>query len=179
MLVAEATFTLKLKNGNEDGVFMDSSLLEDIIAGIGVGGMNIDRPDVETSDDNDNNDVHCHHPAGPSFWVQILELKISMPLSLDPLNMSTVQRKFVSHYYSVGRGVVALLSAVADVCTAKATLERSRQRRTTTGSRHQAAARDRGCTTKMSSRRPSMRRTTTTMMTGIGQCQGCLSSSSS
>jgi hypothetical protein len=40
--------------------------------------------------------------------VQTLELNIPTLSSLDPLDMSRLQRNFVSHYYSAGRdsGVV-------------------------------------------------------------------------
>ncbi len=56
-----------------------------------------------TSDDDNDNDVSRHHPAGLSFWgVRTLELRILMLLSSKNLRMSMVQRKFVSHYYSLG-----------------------------------------------------------------------------
>ena len=65
--------------------------------------MNNDSPDVGTSDNDDDDDVIHSHPAGLSFWgVQTFESRIPMLLSSNPLRMSTVQRKFVSHYYSVG-----------------------------------------------------------------------------
>jgi hypothetical protein len=67
-------------------------------------------------------------------------------------------------------GMVAMLSAAADAHTVKAMSERRRQRRATTGSCHQAVARDRVQMTKMSSRRSSSRRTMTIMTTGIGPC---------
>jgi hypothetical protein len=69
VLTAEAPSTLKLKNNNDDDVVKDGSLLEDILAGIGAGAMNIDSPNVGTSDDDDNNYIRRHHLAGPSFWV--------------------------------------------------------------------------------------------------------------
>ncbi len=70
MLTAEAegTSMLKLKNGDDNGVVVDSSLLEDIVAGIEAGTMNIDSPKVGTSDDDDDYDVRHCHLAGPSFW---------------------------------------------------------------------------------------------------------------
>ncbi len=65
--------------------------------------MNDDSPDVGTSNDDDDDDVsHCH-PAGLSFWgVRTFESRILMLSSSNPLRMSMAQRKFVSHYYSVG-----------------------------------------------------------------------------
>jgi hypothetical protein len=66
--------------------------------------MKIDSPDVGSSDNDDDDEVHRHNPAGPSFWVQMLESNILMPSSLDPLDTSIVQRNFVSHYYSPGVG---------------------------------------------------------------------------
>ncbi len=105
MLMAEPASALKLRNGIDEGVFIDGSLLEDIVAGIEMGAMDDDSPDVGTSDDNNkDDDVLHHHLAGTSFWVQMLELNITMPSSLDPLDMSTAQKNFVSHYYSTGRG---------------------------------------------------------------------------
>jgi hypothetical protein len=65
--------------------------------------MNNDSPDVGTSDDDDDDDVSRRHPAGLLFWgVRTFESRIPMLSSSDPLGMSTAQRKFVSHYYSVG-----------------------------------------------------------------------------
>ncbi len=70
---------LKLKNGNDNNVVMDSSLPEDVVVGIGTGAMDSNSPNMGTFDDDDNDDVHCCHPAGPSFWLQTLELNILMP----------------------------------------------------------------------------------------------------
>ena len=73
--------------------------------GIGAGAMNNDSPDVGTSNDDndDDDDVSCRHPAGLLFWgVQTCTSRIPMLSSSNPLRMSTAQRKFVSHYYSVG-----------------------------------------------------------------------------
>ncbi len=71
--------------------------------GIGAGAMNNDSPNVEMSDNNDDNDVSRLHPAGLLFWgVQMFESRIPMLLSSNPLRMSTAQRKLVSHYYSMG-----------------------------------------------------------------------------
>jgi hypothetical protein len=65
--------------------------------------MNDDSPDVGTSDDDNDDAVSRRHPAGLSFWgVRTFELRIPMLSSSNPLRMSTAQRKFVSHYYSVG-----------------------------------------------------------------------------
>ncbi len=92
---------LKLKNGDDDGIVVDSSLLEDVIAGFGAGAINTDSPKVGTSDNNDNDDIHHCHPVGQLFWVLTLESNI-MTLSLsDSPDVSTVQRNFISHYYSV------------------------------------------------------------------------------
>jgi hypothetical protein len=132
---------------------------------------------VGTSDNNDNDDVRCRHPAGLLFWVQMLKSNIPMSLLSDPLNMSMVQRNFVSHTAMGEMG--ALLLAAADARTANATLERRRQRRTMTGSHHWVVARDRAWSQKMSLRRSSRRRTMTMMTAGIGWCWGCLSNSSS
>ncbi len=104
MLVVEAVSTLKFKNGNDYGIVLNGSLLEDIIAEIGVGAMNNDSPNVGTLDEDDNNDVHHHHPACPMFRVQMLKSNISMLSSSDPLDMSTMQSNFVSHYCRVGGG---------------------------------------------------------------------------
>ncbi len=65
--------------------------------------MDNDSPDVGTTNDDDDDDVSRQHPAGLLFWgVRTLESRIPMLSSLDPLGMSTTQRKFVSHYYSMG-----------------------------------------------------------------------------
>jgi hypothetical protein len=77
---AKAASALKLKNSNDNGVVVDNSLLEDVVAGIGSGAMNGNSLVVGTSDNNDNNDVHCRHPVGPPFWVKMLKLNILMPL---------------------------------------------------------------------------------------------------
>jgi hypothetical protein len=45
---AEAVSVLKLKNGNDDSVFVDGSSLEDAVAGIGMGAMNGNSPTVTT-----------------------------------------------------------------------------------------------------------------------------------
>ena len=64
--------------------------------------MDGDSPDVGTSDDDDD-DVSHRHAAGLSFWgVRMFESRIPMLSLSNPLGMSTAQRKFVSHYYSVG-----------------------------------------------------------------------------
>ncbi len=63
-------------------------------------------------------------------------------------------------------------AAAADVRAVKASLKRRRWRRTTMGSCHQVAARDRAWMTKMSSRRLLRRRTTKTMTRGVEQCWG-------
>ncbi len=63
MLAAEAASALKLKNGNDYGVVLDGSLLEDIVTGIGPGVMNGNSPNVGTSKNNDKYDIHCHHLA--------------------------------------------------------------------------------------------------------------------
>ena len=64
--------------------------------------MDGESPDVGMSN-NDGDDVSRRHAAGLSFWgVRTLESRIPMLSSSDPLGMSTVQRKFVSHYYSMG-----------------------------------------------------------------------------
>ena len=74
--------------------------------------MDGDSPDMGTSDDNNGYYVSFRHPAGLSFWgVGTLESRIQMLSSSDPLGMSTAQRKFLSHYYSVGGMVVPLLLA--------------------------------------------------------------------
>ncbi len=104
MLAVEAASVLKLKNGNYKGIVMGGSLVEDVFTGIWAGAMNIDSPNVGTSDNNDGNDLRCCHLAGLSFWVQTLDSNVSMPSLLGPLNTSTVQRNFISHYYSVGGG---------------------------------------------------------------------------
>jgi hypothetical protein len=77
---------------------------------LGGGGINIDSLDVGMSDNDDDDDVHFHHPAGPSFWVQMLKSSISTLLSSDPLDMSMVQRNFVSHYYSTSGGGGIIIS---------------------------------------------------------------------
>ncbi len=45
---AKAASVLKLKNGDDNGVILDGSLLEDAVAGIGVGVMNGDSPTMTT-----------------------------------------------------------------------------------------------------------------------------------
>ncbi len=104
MLTAEAASMLKLKNSNDDDIVLDSSLLEDVIVGIGLGAMDSNSPNVGMSNDDDNNDVYRCHLVGLLFWVQTLESNIPTALSLDPLDMSMAQRNFVSHYYSAGGG---------------------------------------------------------------------------
>jgi hypothetical protein len=75
--------------------------------------MHDDSPDVGTSDDDDDNDVSCCHPAGLLFWgVQTFESRIPILSSSNPLRVSTAQRKLVSLYYSVGGMVASLLLAV-------------------------------------------------------------------
>jgi hypothetical protein len=66
---AEAASALKLKNGDDDSIVLDGSLLEGVVAGIGVGAIDGNSPNVEMSDDDNGDDVHHCHPAGPSFWV--------------------------------------------------------------------------------------------------------------
>ncbi len=138
----------QIKKGNDDSVVGDGSLLEDVMVGIGAGAMNIDSPDVGTSDDNDNNDIHHHHPAGQSFWVQCSNWIYQHHCCLEPLDMSMVQRNFVSHYYSVGgrrwHGHQRRLT-----CTWRRQRWRGgqggggrRRRRTMTGACHRAVARD-------------------------------------
>jgi hypothetical protein len=98
----EAASALKLKNSKDDAVVVDGSLLEDVVAGIGAGAMDGDSLDVGTSNEDDKeDDIYCPHLAGLSFWVQKLESNILTPSSLGPLDMSTVQRNLVSHYYSM------------------------------------------------------------------------------
>jgi hypothetical protein len=58
------------------------------------------------NDDDDNDDVGPHHPAGPLFWVHTLKSNIATPSSSDPLNMSTVQRNFVSKHGGGVGGIV-------------------------------------------------------------------------
>jgi hypothetical protein len=101
-LAGEAASTLKLKNGDDDGIIVDCSLLEDVVTGIGAREMDGNSPDVGMSNNDDNNDVHSHHLSGPSFWVQMLKSNIIMLLLFDPLNMSMAQRNFASHYYRTG-----------------------------------------------------------------------------
>ncbi len=48
---------------------VDRLMLEDVIAWIGAGAMNIDSPDVGKSNNDDDNDVHCRHPVSLLFWV--------------------------------------------------------------------------------------------------------------
>ncbi len=70
MLAAEAASVLKLKNGNDSGVVVDGSLMEDFVTEIGAGAMDGDSSVVPgISDDKDNDDVPCHQPAGPLLWV--------------------------------------------------------------------------------------------------------------
>jgi hypothetical protein len=139
------------------------------LRGLGRGAIDCNSPNVGTSDNNEDINVCHHHPAGPSFWVQMLKLNILMPLLPDFLDMSPAQRSFASHYCNEG-GIVSSSLVAADAHTAKTTSERRRQSRTPTSSCHQAVARDRTWMTRISSRKLSRRRTTTTMMTGIGQC---------
>ncbi len=81
--------------------------------------MDDDSPNVGTTDDDDDDDASRRHLAGLSFWgVRTLESRIPMLSSSDPLGMSTVQRKYVSHYYSMG-GMVASLLSVAEAHAAK------------------------------------------------------------
>jgi hypothetical protein len=47
VLKVEATSTLKLKNGNDDGIVVDGSLLEDAVMGIGEGAMNGNSPTMK------------------------------------------------------------------------------------------------------------------------------------
>jgi hypothetical protein len=101
MRAAEAVSVLNLKNGYDDDVVNNGSLLENVVAGIGAWAMDSDSPDVKTSNKNNTDDVHCCHPAGPLFWVQMLESNIPMPLLPDPLDMSMALRNFVSHYTCV------------------------------------------------------------------------------
>ncbi len=94
----------QLKNGDNNGIVLDGSLLEDVVAGFGAGAIDGKSPNVETSDNNDDDNIRHHHPADPSFWVQMHELDIWMPLLLDSLDVSMVQGNFASHCYSVGGG---------------------------------------------------------------------------
>jgi hypothetical protein len=112
VLAAEAASAIKLKTDNDDDVVPDGSLLEEVIAGIGVGAMGSNIPDVGMSnEDDDDDDVRCHHPAGLLFfWVQTFGSNIPTPLSLDPLDMLMMQRNFASCYYSAVGGVMVLLS---------------------------------------------------------------------
>ncbi len=50
MLVVEAASTLNLENGNDCGIFVDCSLLDDVAAGIWPGVMDVDSPNVGTCD---------------------------------------------------------------------------------------------------------------------------------
>ncbi len=59
----------QIKIGDDDSAVLDGSLLEDVVMGIGAGAMDGDSPNVGMSNDNDDNDVHHCHLAGPSFWV--------------------------------------------------------------------------------------------------------------
>jgi hypothetical protein len=77
-------------------------LLEDTVAGIWAGVMDGDSPNVGTSDEDNNDDVRCRHLPSQSFWVKMLKLNILTPLSLNPLDMSMVQKNFISHFYSAG-----------------------------------------------------------------------------
>jgi hypothetical protein len=95
--------------------------------------MDGDNLNVGMSDNDGDDDVCHHHPAGLLFWVQMLESSIPMPLLSDPLDMSMLQRNFVSHYYSMGEAV-AMSSAAANMPTAKAMSERRRRRKTMRGS---------------------------------------------
>jgi hypothetical protein len=61
VLEAEAASTLKLKNGNYDGVVVDGSSLEDIVTGNGAGTMDGNSPIVGMSDDDNDDDVHHRH----------------------------------------------------------------------------------------------------------------------
>ncbi len=101
---------LKLKNGDDDSIVLDSSSLENVVAGNGAGAMDGNSPGVGTFDNDDDNDVCRLNLEGPSFWVQTLEWNILTPSLSDPLDMSATQRNFVSHYCS-GGGMVALSSS--------------------------------------------------------------------
>ncbi len=142
MLTAEAASMLKLRNGDDDGAVMDGSLLEEVVVGFGLVPMDGNSPVVGMYDDDDEVDVRRRHLAGPLFWVQTLESNTLTPPLSDPLDMSTAQKNFISHYYSTGV-VVASLAVVVNARAAKAMSDRRRRRRTTTGSRSWAAARDR------------------------------------
>ncbi len=67
MLAAEAASTIKLKNGNDDGVVMDGSSLEDVIAGIGARAKDGNSSVVGMSDNHADYDVSRRSPAGPLF----------------------------------------------------------------------------------------------------------------
>jgi hypothetical protein len=56
-----------LKNGNNNGIVVDGSLLEDIVTGIGAGVMDGNSPTVGMFQNEVDNDVHCSHLAVPSF----------------------------------------------------------------------------------------------------------------
>ena len=65
--------------------------------------MDDDSPDVGTTDVDDDDDVSRCHPAGLLFWgVRTLKSRIPMLSLPDPLGMLMTQRKFMSHYYSMG-----------------------------------------------------------------------------
>ena len=81
--------------------------------------MDDDSSDMGTTNDNDDDDVSRRHPAGLLFWGGgTLESRIPMLSLSDPLSMPTAQRKFVSHYYSMG-GMVASLLLAAEAHAAK------------------------------------------------------------
>ena len=68
MHAAETAPALNLKNGNDDDVVVDCSLLDDTVTGIEAGAMDGDSISVGTSNFDDD-DIRRRHLAGPSFWV--------------------------------------------------------------------------------------------------------------
>ncbi len=100
--------------------------------------MDGDIPIVGMSNDDNNDDDddirHCHLVC-PLFWLRTLELNIStLPLS-DPLNMSTAQKNFFSHYYSIRGGGSGVVGGGGRCMRGEG--------KTTMGYCHWAAARDR------------------------------------